>query len=119
MAKVLVVDDDAMVRKMAAFILNKGNVDNAGVGSGEEAIELLKKENFDLVVLDIEMPQMGGIETLEIIRQDETVKDIKVIFMTGTIDEKTKSAAARLEAVGVIEKPLKPVEFMEIINEKL
>ena len=62
MGKILVVDDDMMNRRMAQYILSKAGHESETVESGEEAIRSIEREEYDLVLLDIEMPEMNGFE---------------------------------------------------------
>ncbi len=115
MAKVLVIDDDSMNQRMADFILKKGNHETRLAGSGQQGIEMMLQEKPDVLLLDIEMPDMNGFETLEKIRSTEGIQDTKVIFLTGTVDEHVKEEAARLNVAAIVEKPFKAPELLGAI----
>jgi two-component system, cell cycle sensor histidine kinase and response regulator CckA len=83
--RVLVVDDDEAVRIVTTEMLKRRNYGYESVASGREALGLLKETQFDLVLLDVGMPVMSGVETYELIRQD--LPDQKVLFMTGYAEE--------------------------------
>lgn len=117
MAKVLVIDDDAMNLRMAVRILKMEELDTAIAKSGAEGIAYLKENEVDLVLLDIEMPQMNGYETLENIRQDDSIASTKVMFLTGTVEEDTIKKAEELKALGCIKKPFVPQTFLEEIKK--
>lgn len=117
---VLVVDDDQMSLKLAEFILKQNSVSVRTVNSGEACIEMLKTVGgFDLVLLDIEMPGLSGIETLERIRGDKDIAGTKVIFLTSCEPDKYDDISKRLQVSSFISKPLFPAEFMERVKKAL
>jgi len=79
--KILVVDDEASVRDLLSDLLKKEDCKISVCGTGEEALDLLKKESFDVVLLDIKLPGISGLEVLKNIR--DTNKDLPVIMITG------------------------------------
>lgn len=82
MKKILVVDDDVIFRHLVKELLEENGylVDTAK--DGVEGFEKLKKGKYDLVILDVNMPNMNGFETLNKIREDEEIFDIPVIMLT-------------------------------------
>ena len=81
--KILVVDDSSLMRNFAKGSLKQlklNNVDEAE--NGEEALLKLKKEMFDLILSDLHMPNMNGLELLRAVRSDSNLKDIPFIIMT-------------------------------------
>ncbi len=116
--KILIVDDDQMSRKLAEFVLKKDGYQTTSVESGEACIEHLKNNNdIDLVLLDIEMPQMNGIETLENIRADKSIAETKVIFLTANDFSKYKEQSKRLGVLDFISKPVYGPELLERIKD--
>ncbi len=81
--KAIVVEDDQTMRKSIVNLLDEGNVSIEAVGSGEEAYELLKKDKFECMILDLGLKELSGYELLERIRQDKKIKDLPVIIYTG------------------------------------
>jgi len=79
--KVLVVDDEAPIRDLFIDLLKKENCTVNSVGTGEEALERIKSEDFDIVLLDIKLPGMSGLETLKQIRVLKP--NLTVIMITG------------------------------------
>lgn len=82
MTRVLVVDDEKTIVDLIKFRLEKQNYDVTPAFSGKEALELAKKQKFDLIVLDIMMPGMDGYQVLEELRKDKLTENIPVIFLT-------------------------------------
>jgi len=117
--RLLVVDDDNMNLKMAEFILKTKYPDIFCVNSGFECIQALQDTIYDLVLLDIEMPQMNGIETLTKIRKDEKFRDLPVMFLTASADIKDVVAAKGLNACGYVVKPFLPEMLLDKVAEAL
>ena len=115
---ILIVDDDSMARKLAEFVLTKDGYNVMSVDSGEACIECLKKDsNIDLVLLDIEMPELNGLETLERIRSEKTIADTRVIFLTANDFSKFEEDSKRLGVLDFISKPLFGPEILERIKK--
>lgn len=88
--RVLVVDDLAVHREALFNLLTNEKFDVDLASSGNEALDLMKSEKFDLVLLDVEMPDMSGFEVCQVMRDDLNLKEIPVIFVTsyGQIENK-------------------------------
>ena len=113
--RILVVDDDAMNMMLTKRILEKQyNVLLAE--SGKEALNKMKGEKIDLILLDIAMPGMNGIETFE--RMKEISVDIPVIFLTASGYEDDVRNAIRLGAVNYLKKPFFPQELMKRVAKE-
>lgn len=116
---ILVIDDDAMNLKMAEFILSKAGYHVRKADSGRSGIEILKQEKIDLTLLDIEMPEMNGVETLQAIRKDEAVCESKVMVLTASIDEELRQTMDGLGAAGYIGKPFLPADLQAQVESVL
>jgi DNA-binding NtrC family response regulator len=79
--KVLIVDDEAPVRDMFEELLKKESYQVSSAASGEEALATIKKENYDVILLDIRLPGMSGLETLKLIK--ESKPGSVVVMITG------------------------------------
>jgi DNA-binding response OmpR family regulator len=104
--KVLIIDDEANLRRTLARILQNAGCRTAEAGSGREALECIARERFDLVYLDIHMPEMTGIELLEQLRRSDA--EIAVIILTGFGALQTAVDAVRLGALDYLLKPYDP-----------
>ncbi|MCI8427023.1 MAG: response regulator [Lachnospira sp.] len=107
---ILVVDDDALNLKRTKIILQK-HYDMLFAESGKEALEILKSEKIDMVLLDIAMPDMNGIEAFEHMKEEGI--DIPVIFLTASGDEDDVLSALSLGAVNYLKKPFIPQELLK------
>ncbi len=93
MAKILVVDDEPDIVNIVERILKKHGFETMGAYSGEETLNILKKEKPDLILLDIMMPGMDGWETAKKIKENPETKDIPIVFLTirGEEEDQEKS----------------------------
>lgn len=113
--RILVVDDDVMNLKRTKLILEK-HYELVLVKSGEEALDKVESENLDLILLDIAMPGMSGIETFKRMKEDQV--EIPVIFLTASGDEDDVVAAISLGAVNYLKKPFLPKDLLERIAKE-
>lgn len=113
--RILIIDDDTMNLKMATHILEK-NYDVVCAKSGMEGIGILRSETIDLVLLDLLMPDINGMEVLKEIREDSMISDVKVIILTAAGTKTDVTEAIRLGALDFIKKPFFPTELLERIK---
>ncbi len=106
----LIVDDEEIIRESLSFILTKEGYNVKEAANGKIALDLVKEHSFDLILTDLEMPEMKGIELLEHVTRLSPETMVVIITAYGSID--TAIAALRQGAVDYI---LKPVEFDELI----
>ncbi len=108
--KILIVDDESIIRESLVFVLQKENYEVDEAENGAKAFEKIQSESYDLVISDIEMPEMKGIELLKKIRQYSPQTFVFIITAYASID--TAISALRLGAHDYI---LKPLEFDDLI----
>ncbi|MDH5541518.1 MAG: response regulator [Nitrospinota bacterium] len=116
---VLVVDDSSTFRTMVTFALKKmASLDNhIQAADGLEALDALAKNEIDLIICDINMPNMDGLEFLKTIKGDEKFRNIPVIMITTDAMEEDRNLAKSLGANAYLQKPFKPSElFAELKN---
>jgi len=117
--RILVVDDDEMNLRMAEFILKQDGYQVHKAASGMEALLFLRDETVDLVLLDVEMPIMSGIQTLEIMKSNRELSNIPVIFLTAAADSDTVIEAGKLGAKDYVTKPFIPQNLLERVDKVL
>ena len=110
-AKILITDDDSLVRDAVAKILEMFGHQVTPTGSGEEAIAALNDE-FDLIILDINMPGMDGFDTIKAI--NERGYDIPVLFLTGAGSMEYAIKAINLGAYDFIQKPIEDIDLFNV-----
>jgi CheY-like chemotaxis protein len=126
--KVLVVDDDPDVRLFSVTVLEENGYTPLEAEDGESGLKMIKAEKPDLVILDILMPRQSGVRLYRELKTDKTLKDVKVIILSG-IAKKTflRSQKALTEFGGAeipepeiyLEKPVEPEELAEVIKNAL
>ena len=116
--KVLVVDDNATtLRSIKGMLEEKYNITLAN--SGMKAMTSIGKSRPDVVLLDYEMPVCDGRQTLEMIRADEELNSIPVIFLTGVNDREHIESVLRLRPAGYLLKPAVPQTLIETIEKAI
>ena len=111
-SRVFVVDDDPLVRRLTRKILERDQLEFAGFESGEAALEALKTFSPDLILSDIMMPGIDGIEFCQRLRTLPGLEDVPVIFFTGLSDMGALAKAYDAGASDYIVKPLRQVELL-------
>ena len=106
MIKILIVDDEPRIRSSLKGLLTEEGYSVNSCSSGEEAIQILQKVAIDLVMLDVVLPGLDGLEILERIRKN--LPSLKVIMISGQSDLSTAIQATKLGAYNFFEKPLNP-----------
>ncbi len=104
MHNILIVDDEVSIRDSLKDVLEEEGYKTAGAESGEACLEALREHSFDVVLLDVWLPGMDGLETLEKIREMEAASEVIMISGHGTIE--TAVRATKLGAYDFLEKPL-------------
>lgn len=115
---VLVVDDCGTTRKLITLFLKGKGYSPIHASNGIEALEKLAVNNVDVVITDLNMPQMDGLELVKAIREDERYKDIPIIMVSTESGDVDKDAAKKLGASSYIVKPV-PQERLLYEIEKL
>ncbi len=112
MKKVLIVDDEQDILSSIKKILETEGFEAATANSAKKALEMIEKEKFDLVLMDIFMPKMSGREAVERIRANPKTKDQKVAFLTvAELSETGEKIIKKLKPVDYIQKPVLVKEF--------
>lgn len=115
--KVLVVDDDDGLRDVIASILSSHSIPFTAVGSGVEALELLKSGDYRLVLSDIVMPNMTGTQLIEKCLALGILTPF--VLMTGSNDQKLLIKAVRMGALDFVEKPFSGDDLAEVLTRSL
>lgn len=117
MPNILIVDDEAAIRESLQGVLEDEGYKVASVETGEAALDALRKKTFDVVLLDIWLPGMDGLGTLERIRAMENAPEVVIISGHGTIE--TAVRATKLGAFDFLEKPLSAEKTLILIKNAL
>ena len=110
--KIVLVEDESQIARLIEFKLRKEGYQVTWKENGEEALEAIKAEKPDLVLLDVMMPVMDGYEVLRQIKEDENLKSIPVIMLTARAQERDVVKGIDLGAQDYITKPFHPAELL-------
>lgn len=120
MKHILLVDDSATMRRMViASLRTLKDVSFQEASNGLEAIERLVIAPVDLMVLDLNMPEMHGLEVLQFVRAHQSYRAIPIIVLTTRGDESSRCAALEAGASRYLTKPFDPVFFVAQVQELL
>jgi len=116
--RVLLIDDHALVRKGLEELLQSRGIDVVGsAGSGEQGIQLAKEKSPDIILLDIKMPGISGLETLEKLKADGI--EIPILMLSMSRDEEDLARALREGAQGYLLKDMDPDELIPALNDAM
>jgi len=111
--RLLIVDDSKVMRDMVAACLRPlGDVSFEFAGSGLEAIERLALGAFDLVVLDLNMPDVGGVEVIEFVRSQDKLRTLPILVVTTRGDDASRTRVLEAGASGFLAKPFVPEQIL-------
>ncbi|MFD2531169.1 response regulator transcription factor [Gracilimonas halophila] len=113
---ILVVDDEKDLLDLIEYNLKKENFDVLKAENGEEGIKIAKEHKPDLVLMDIMMPKMDGMEAVEKMRADNDLKSIPIIFLTARSDEKTEVEGLNKGGDDYITKPISTTKLISRIK---
>jgi OmpR family response regulator RpaB len=111
--KILIVDDEAMIRRILSTRLTMVGYEVVVAANGIEALEMFQKEKPDLIVLDVMMPQMNGLEVCQELRK---TTEIPIVMLTALSDVADRITGLQLGADDYLPKPFSPKELEERIN---
>lgn len=116
--QILLADDAAWIRDLNALLLSRlGRVETAA--DGREAYEIARIERPDLIVTDLDMPNMGGVELCEAIRSNPITETIPILVLTGSSIARDREAAIHAGASDVLSKPIERPELLEAAQRLL
>ena len=118
-ARILLVDDEKDILEFLKYNLDQAGFETDTVDSGSKAIEHVSKKSYDLVILDVMMPQMDGMETCEKIRELTPDSDLIIVFLTARGEDYSQIAGFDAGADDYVTKPIKPKVFVSKINALL
>jgi two-component system chemotaxis response regulator CheY len=111
--RLLIVDDSKVMRDMVAACLRPiGEITFEFAASGLEAIERLALAGYDLVVLDLNMPDVGGIEVIEFIRSQDKLRSLPILVVTTRGDDASRARVLEAGASGFLAKPFAPEQIL-------
>lgn len=120
--RILIIDDEELVVRSLSNALKKSGYDVTIAKRSEDAIIMVEEEKFDLIISDIRMPGLNGVETMRRVFEslkDRDVNKVPAIFITGYADEKLEAEARSLNPKAYILKPFDLEDFLKKVKEAL
>jgi two-component system alkaline phosphatase synthesis response regulator PhoP/two-component system response regulator VicR len=119
MAHILVVDDETHIRRLVQVNLERVGHTTVHAGDGVAALELIQRERFDLIVLDVMMPRMDGFEVLKRLKSELSTRDIPVIMLTAKAQDVDVFRGWTSGADLYLTKPFNPLELLSFVKRIL
>lgn len=117
--RILIVDDDEMVLIALEELLQPEGYEVHTVPRAREALEILEQEDFDLLILDVIMPEMSGFELCRKIREMDKCKETPIVFLTAKSREEDRVQGLEAGASVFLSKPIPPEKLIDIVSDTL
>lgn len=120
--KILIVDDSqSNLFSLEALIdENLDDVEVLQANSGKLALEILQQDTVDVIILDIQMPEMDGYQTAQLIREQESTKNVPIIFITAAYDsDEFQKKGIAIEMMDYLTKPFEPEKLIKILKSHI
>ncbi|PLX76923.1 MAG: hypothetical protein C0615_06020 [Desulfuromonas sp.] len=114
--KVLIVDDSKLVRTILAAPLDEAGYEVSEATNGEEALRLISEQPPNMLITDLNMPGMNGIDLIKEVRKDSINRFMPILMLTGEDDEAVKKAGREAGVSGWIAKPVRPEKILAVVN---
>jgi len=117
--KILTVDDSASIRQMVSFTLKQAGYEVMEAVDGQDGLNKAKSETANLIITDLNMPNMDGIELIRALRQEDNYKFTPILMLTTESDDTKKGEGKSAGATGWIVKPFNPEQLLKVIERVL
>lgn len=117
--KILLIEDDASTHRLAKTVLQFKGYEVVSAFTGKEGIERAAQEEPELIILDIRLPDMDGVEVLSRLKESEETKRMPVVMFTAYNAGQARQTCKRLGAVGYLTKPIEPLRFPSDVEKLL
>lgn len=119
MPRIMIVDDVASIRQIVTKVFQDVGYQVTEASKGEEALDLAKIKRVHLVITDVEMPGMTGLDLIKALRELKTYKTTPILILARDASDVNIKKAASLGASGFIEKPFTPERLLSVVNQVL
>ena len=116
---IMTVDDSISVRQMVAFVLKDAGFNVLEAADGRDAVGQLSASAVDMVITDLNMPNMDGIELIRWVRSNEPTRFVPVVMLTTESQNERKDQGKAAGATGWIIKPFKPEQLLAVVKKVL
>jgi DNA-binding response OmpR family regulator len=117
MSKVIVIDDEPFILMMIEDKLKKANIDVLTLRDSKSAVEVIRREMPDLVILDWMMPELSGIDVCKIMKKDADMQHIPVFMLTAKGQDADEQIGLKCGVTRYITKPFSPKALLEMVSE--
>lgn len=112
---ILLVEDEPVIRELVRSMLSDGEVQVACADNGVEGLKLARTQKFDLILLDVVLPQMDGITVCRMLKSDPNTADVPLYMLTAKSRKADIETATRAGANGYIQKPFRGADLMDLV----
>jgi CheY-like chemotaxis protein len=112
---ILLVEDEPVIRELVRSMLTEGEVKVECAENGVEGLKLARARPFDLILLDVVLPQMDGITVCRMLKSDPGTRDVPLYMLTAKAKKSDIETATRAGADGYIQKPFRGAELMDLV----
>lgn len=120
MKTILIVEDSATTRALIRAVIDEmGDFETVEAGSGFEALKMLPQQDYDLIITDINMPDINGLELISFVKNNPRYNHLPVIIVTTERSEEDKNRGMALGAAAYVTKPFKSPELQDILTKTL
>ena len=113
---ILLVEDEPVIRELVRSMLSDGAVQVECAANGAEGLKLARTRKFDLILLDVVLPQMDGITVCRMIKSDPSTSAVPLYMLTAKAKKSDVEVATRAGADGYIHKPFRGAELMDLVE---
>jgi two-component system, chemotaxis family, chemotaxis protein CheY len=117
MANILTVDDSPSIRQMIKVVLTPAGHTVHEAGDGAQGLEKAKASKMDLIITDLNMPVMSGLDLIKALRALPSLVGLPIVFLTTESDDGIKQQAKSAGATGWITKPFKPEQLLAVVSK--
>lgn len=117
MKKIMTVDDSSSMRQMVGFTLKDAGYDVVEAVNGKDALDKIVGNSVDMMLVDLNMPIMNGIELIKNVRQNNAHKFVPIVMLTTESQDSKKKEGKAAGATGWIVKPFKPEQLLAVVKK--
>lgn len=114
--RILVVEDEPVIRELIEGLLTDAGVEIECASTGTEGLKLARTSSFDLILLDVVLPQLDGITVCRMLRADPNTAKVPLHMLTGKAKKADVEVAMKAGADGYIHKPFRGAELMDLVS---
>lgn len=117
--KLLLAEDEEDIQRVASLALRRGQFEVVVAKDGEECLTLAEQEHPDVILLDVLMPKLNGLDACRRLKANAATKDIPIIFLSASTQEHQMQKGLQMGAIGYLPKPFDPLQLPQQVRELL